>query len=331
MINGLINLDAWIQNFLLEKGMGIEMAHYILLSFDLLLLLVICVIANWISKRIIVKGIQSFIKKTKNDWDDIFLDQQVFQSLSALVPLIIIKYLAEPVFSNFQVLIPIVSIAVKVLIVMVIISVISKTLKAIEEVSQRIVYFKDKPLGSYVQLVRIIVFVIAAILISSVLLGKDPMTLLGALGALTAVIMLVFKDTILGLVASIQLSSNDMVRVGDWVSMPKYGADGDVIGISLNTVKIQNWDKTISTIPTYSFIADSFQNWRGMSDAKGRRIKRSLNIDMTSVKFCTEERLEYYKKYELLRGYIESKQSEINGHNDAHSHDKSCLINGRNL
>jgi miniconductance mechanosensitive channel len=216
-------------------------------------------------------------------------------------------------------------------LVLVIASVLVKTLKALEEVSTRIPYFKDKPIMSYVQLANLMIYVVAAILIVATILDRDPFALLGALGALTAVLMLVFKDTILGLVASIQLSSHDMVRVGDWVSMPKYGTDGDVLEITLNTVKIQNWDKTISTIPTYAFISDSFKNWRGMTDSKGRRIKRSLNIDMTSIKFCTDEEITHYKSVEMLKDYIKSIQSEIATHNVTNSHDKSSLLNGRNL
>ena len=183
----------------------------------------------------------------------------------------------------------------------------------------------------YVQLSNFLIYVVAVILIVATLLDRDPLALLGALGALTAVLMLVFKDTILGLVASIQLSSHDMIRVGDWVSLPKYGTDGDVLEITLNTVKVQNWDKTISTIPTYAFISGSFKNWRGMTDSKGRRIKRSFNIDMTSIKFCTDEEIADYKKVELLKDYIESIQSEIATHNDTNNNDKSSLLNGRNL
>jgi miniconductance mechanosensitive channel len=247
------------------------------------------------------------------------------------VPLILIEYLSPTILSNFTSLIPFVHIVVKVSLVFVITSVLIKALKAFEEVSTRIPSFKDKPIMSYVQLANIMIYVVSAILIFATLLDRDPFALLGALGALTAVLMLVFKDTILGLVASIQISSHDMVRVGDWVSMPKYGTDGDVLEITLNTVKIQNWDKTISTIPTYAFISDSFKNWRGMTDSKGRRIKRSLNIDMTSIKFCTDEEIANYKSVEMLKDYIESIQGEIATHNDSNSHDKSSLLNGRNL
>ena len=270
----------------------------------------LCLIANWITKKFIVKGIQSVIEKSKNDWDDIFVEKEVFHSLSKLVPLIIVQYLSVPILANFEFLVSFVHIAVVVSLVVLITSVITKTFKALEGVSLRIPYFKDKPVRSYIQLANILVYVVAAILTFAVVMNRDPLALLGALGALTAVIMLVFKDTILGLVASVQLSSQNMIKVGDWISMPKYGTDGDVMEITLNTVKVQNWDKTISTIPTYAFIADSFKNWRGMSDAKGRRIKRSFNIDMNSIKFCTDERIVEYKKVELLKEYIDSMQSE---------------------
>jgi miniconductance mechanosensitive channel len=326
-----MNPELWLENVLTSMGLGLEMTRYAMLGIGSVLLFVVCVLGNFVTRRFIVQGIQKFIKNSKNDWDDIFLEKEVFHSLSTLVPLIFIHYLSVPLLSNFSSFIPLVHIAVKVLLVIVISSVLIKALKALEEVSTKIPYFKDKPIMSYVQLATLMIYVVAAILIFATILDRDPLALLGALGALTAVLMLIFKDTILGLVASIQISSHDMVRVGDWVSMPKYGTDGDVLEITLNTVKIQNWDKTISTIPTYAFISDSFKNWRGMTDSKGRRIKRSLNIDMTSIKFCTDEEIAHYKKVEMLKDYIESAQSEITTHNETNSHDKSSLLNGRNL
>jgi len=318
-------------NLLTSKGLGLEMAHYVLLAIGSIFLLLVCLLGNFVTKKFIVKGIQKLIRNSKNDWDDILLEKKVFHSLSTLVPLIFIQYLSIPILSNFSFLIPFVHIVVKVSLVLVIASVMIKTLKTLDEVSTRIPYFKDKPIGSYVQLVNIMINVVAAILIFATILNRDPLALLGALGALTAVLMLVFKDTILGLVASIQLSSHDMVRVGDWVSMPKYETDGDVLEITLNTVKIQNWDKTISTIPTYAFISGSFKKWRGMADSKGRRIKRSVNINMMSIRFCTDEEITQYKSVELLKDYIESIQNEISSHNETNRHDKAYLLNGRNL
>ena len=326
-----MNPELWMEDLLTSMGLGLEMTHYVLLGIGSILLLVVCAIGNFVTKKFIVQGIQKLIENSKNDWDDIFLKNKVFNSLSTLVPLILIQYLSVPILSNFSFLIPFIHIVVKVSLVWVITSVLVKALKALEEVSTKIPSFKDKPIVSYIQLASVMIYIVASILIFATILDKDPLALLGALGALTAVLMLVFKDTILGLVASIQISSNDMVRVGDWVSMPKYGTDGDVLEITLNTVKIQNWDKTISTIPTYAFISDSFKNWRGMTDSKGRRIKRSLNIDMTSIKFCTDEEIVHYKSVEMLKDYIESAQTEIAEHNATNSHDKSSLLNGRNL
>ncbi len=320
-----------MEDALTSNGVGLEMTQYIVVVIGSILLFGVCLIGNFVTKKFIVQGIQNFIEKSKNDWDDIFLEKEVFHSLSTLVPLIFIHSLSVPILSNFPSVIPLVHVAVKVFMVIVIASVLIKALKAFEEVSTNLPYFKDKPIVSYVQLANLMIYVVAVILIIATLLDRDPLALLGALGALTAVLMLVFKDTILGLVASIQLSSHDMIRVGDWVSMPKYGTDGDVLEITLNTVKVQNWDKTISTIPTYAFISGSFKNWRGMTDSKGRRIKRSFNIDMTSIKFCTDEEIAAFKKVELLKDYIESIQGEIATHNDTNNNDKSSLLNGRNL
>ena len=326
-----MNPELWMEDFLTARGLGPDLTHYAMLGISSIILLLFCLLSNFVTRKFIVQGIQKFIKNSKNDWDDILLENEVFNSLSTLVPLVFIHYLSVPILSNFPSLIPFIHITVKVSLVLVIASVLIKALKALEEISTRIPSFKDKPIMSYVQLANIMIYVVAAILVFATILDKDPLALLGALGALTAVLMLIFKDTILGLVASIQISSHDMVRVGDWVSMPQYGTDGDVLEITLNTVKIQNWDKTISTIPTYAFISGSFKNWRGMTDSRGRRIKRSLNINMTSIKFCTDEEIANYKNIEMLKGYIDSIQSEITTHNETNSHDKSSLLNGRNL
>jgi miniconductance mechanosensitive channel len=169
----------------------------------------------------------------------------------------------------------------------------------------------------------------AGIFIVSILTDQSPWGILSVLGGFTVVLMLVFKDTILGFVASIQLSGHDMVRVGDWIEMPKYGADGDVIDVTIHTVKVRNWDKTITTIPTYGLVSDAFKNWRGMSESGGRRIKRSMHIDMSSIKFCTDEMLEHFEKFELLKEYLQQKKEELSTYNKEHNVDGSQLINGR--
>src|SRR5690606_14217201 len=190
---------------------------------------------------------------------------------------------------------------------------------------------EDKPLDSYLQVVNIFMFFIAGIIIFSMVTGKSPWAFLGALGAASAILMLVFKDTILGFVASIQVSTNDMVRVGDWIEMPKYGADGDVIEINLNTVKVQNWDKTITTIPTYYLIIDSFKNWRGMQNAGGRRIKRSINVKISSIRFLSKDEIDRLATIQLLAPYIQERQAEIDRYNEETKVNRSMPVNGRNM
>lgn len=204
-------------------------------------------------------------------------------------------------------------------------------LKALQFYLESRPFLKDKPLDSYMQLVRIIIYCVGGIYLISVFAERSPIGILSALGAASVVLMLVFKDTILGLVGSIQIAANDMVKVGDWVEFPTYGADGDVIEIKLQTIKIQNWDKTITTIPTYSFVSDAFKNWRGMAESGGRRIKRAINIDMNSVGFCSDEQLAKFKQIDLLKSYFQQKENELSecnkDKNFAHSANVRKLTN----
>ncbi|HRW96393.1 MAG TPA: mechanosensitive ion channel, partial [Bacteroidales bacterium] len=186
-----------------------------------------------------------------------------------------------------------------------------------------------RPIKGYIQVAKIILYMLVGITIISYLIGQNPLILLGGLGAFSAVLLLVFKDSILGLVAGIQLTANDMLRNGDWISLPKYDADGTVVDITLTTVKIQNWDKTFSTIPAYSLFSESFKNWRGMEESGGRRIKRSINIDMNSVRFCTPEMLEKFKRIHYVQKYISDKEEEIKKYNEELQIDNEILVNGR--
>ncbi len=190
---------------------------------------------------------------------------------------------------------------------------------------------KDRPIKGYIQIVQIIIYCAVIILVLSTILGKSPFKLLAGIGALAAVLILVFKDTILGFIAGIQLAANNMLQIGDWISMPKHHADGTVTEITLNTVKVQNWDKTISTIPTYALVSDSFENWRGMEESGGRRIKRHINIDMRTVKFCTPEMLKRFKKIIYLKEYIESKEKEIKNYNKENNIPDEIVVNGRRM
>ena len=216
-----------------------------------------------------------------------------------------------------------------VYIIVVILRVITYVMTAVYEVYSAKEELKNRPLRGILQTAQIIVLIIGAIIVVSAFTGKEPAYLLAGLGASAAVFMLVFQDSILGVVSGIQLSANNMLSVGDWITVPKHGADGTVIEVSLNTVKVQNFDKTITTLPPYVLVKDSFQNWKGMVDSNGRRVKRHINIDMSSVKFCSQEMIERFKKIDLLKEYISEKQEEINAYNQAYNVDTDLLVNGR--
>ena len=302
---------VWLTDWLIGIGVGETFTMYLKLVILLFILFIISYVTNLIVKKILIRSIRLAIKKTKTVWDDALIENKVIISLSHIAPAIVI-YLTTPyIFEDFADAIPYILRLVNAYISTVLIIVIINFLNTLKYYSKNIKLFKDNPLDSYFQLVKIAIYIIGGIIILSFLLNKSPLYFFSALGAMTVVLLLIFKDTILGFVASIQLSANNMIRIGDWVSMPKYGADGDVIEMNLTIIKIQNWDKTVTTIPTYAFISDSFKNWRGMSESGGRRIKRSLNIKISSIKFCTLEMLERFKKFQLIKDYIEEKAMKL--------------------
>lgn len=274
-----------------------------------------------------IRLITHIVNNNKFRWDNILLEKKVFHKLSHFVPAIIIYYFAQS-FPTYQSLIEKGAITY---IILVALSVLNTLLNAVNDIYQNFEVSKVKPIKGYIQVVKIVVFVLGIILVIANLIGESPLIILSGLGALSAVLLLVFRDSLLGLVAGIQLTSNDMVRVGDWIEMPKYGADGDVIDLSLNTVKVQNFDKTITTIPSYALISDSFKNWRGMQVTGGRRIKRSLFIDTTSISFCTVEMIEKFRNIHYLTDYIETRQREIAEFNIKNRINISNSVNGRAL
>jgi len=320
-----------LTNWLIGFGFEETFTMYLKLVILLFILFILSYFINLIVKKILVHYIRLIIKKSKTTWDDVLVENKVFITLSHIAPAIVI-YLTIPfIFDDFSEAIPFILRLVNAYISIVLIIVIINFLNAIQYYFENSKSFKDNPLDSYFQLVKISIYIIGGIIILSFLFNKSLLYFFSALGAMTVVLLLIFKDTIMGFVASIQLSVNDMIQIGDWVSMPKYGADGDVIEMNLTTIKIQNWDKTVTTIPTYAFISDSFKNWRGMSESGGRRIKRSLNIKISSIKFCTPEMLETFKKFHLIKEYIEEKGNKITEYNNENKIDKSYLINGRHL
>ena len=287
---------------------------------------IISLLLYLVTRYIILKSISSFFKKTSTDLDDILIERGVLNRLSYFIPLIFI-YNLKDLLAVYE----IVDRVLISLIAFIFISSINAFINALNDIYSKSQYSNKFNIKSYIQIIKLFVNILGIIIIIALLTGKSPLYFLSGLGALTAVLMLVFKDTILSLVSSIQISSNDLFKIGDWVEAPQFGADGDVIDIGLHSVKIQNWDKTISIIPTHKLTDSSFKNWKGMSDSGGRRIKRSIKIDMNSIKFCNNSTIERFKKFKVISDYISQKQTEIEKHNLDNNINEEGLINGRSL
>jgi miniconductance mechanosensitive channel len=259
------------------------------------------------------------------------MKRQVFVRLSHLAPAMVLYAAAPIVLVEYASAVSLMRLVSLVYMIMVGLLVVDGFLNAAVDICQGYEFAKRLPIRGFVQVIRIVLYFAVAVGVVSLIVGKNPSALLAGMGAMTAVLLLVFKDSILGFVAGIQLSANQMVHIGDWIEMPQYGADGDVIDISLTTVKVRNWDKTISTIPAYALISDSFKNWRGMSESGGRRIKRSVCIDMNTIRFCDDAMLERFKHFQYISDYIEQKKTELVAWNNEKNIDASEPINGRRL
>lgn len=305
-----------------------EILNFIILTVIIFLGLFII---NFISKKLISKLFKSLSVNTKTNFDDFLIINKTPIYISKLVPAALLFLIIPFWLYSYEFLVVYALQILEIYLVLLIVWIIRSVLRALKVYLKTVDSFKDKPIESFIQVVLILIWFLAILNIFSIITGKEITTFLAAMGALSAVILLIFKDTILGFVASIQLSSNDLIRIGDWITMKQFGADGDVIEINLNSVKIQNFDKTITTIPTYKLISDSFKNWRGMSESDGRRIKRSLSVKGSSIKFLSEEELVQLKKIKLLKNLISSKEEEIKKHNSNLDIDQSVLVNGRNL
>jgi len=290
-------------------------------------LAVISLLAFYITEKIILTLLTRMFRKTSTDLDDILVNRNVFNRLAYLVPALIFYNFAYAA-PQFTVIIQRASLSLMALSGLL---VINAFLSALSDIYEKTKYSERMHIKSYIQITKLIVNILGVVVIVAILIDKNVAWLLSGLGAMTAVLLLIFKDTILSLVASLQISSNDLFKIGDWIEAPQFGADGDVIDIALHAVKIQNWDKTISIIPTHKLIDSAFRNWRGMSESGGRRIKRSLFIDMNTIQLCTEELLEKFTHFELLKDYIEQKTKEVADHNKSNSINTAELINGRRL
>lgn len=320
-----------LQNWLAGLGLNDSTADILAVSLILVLIVVLSIIAGLVAKRFILKGIAILVTRSATQWDDMILNNKVLNRLAHLAPAIVIYTLVPIPLAGYGGAISVISEAVLIYMIAIGILAIDSFLDAFLAIYRTFEISKEIPIKGFIQVIKIILYFVGGIFIISIFLNKTPVYLFSGLGALTAVLMFIFKDAILGFVAGIQLTANRMVANGDWIEMPKYGADGDVIEVTLTTVKVQNWDKTITTIPTYALISESFKNWRGMSDSGGRRIKRSIRIDMNTIQFCTEEMLDRFSKIQFISGYIEKKKLELQEHNKLEHVDNSSLVNGRRM
>jgi len=318
-------------NFLVTQGVNPATANSLAIGILTVLAIVLSMIANIVAKRLILKGLAHIIIRTETKWDDIFLERKVFDKLSHLAPAVVLYVMMPLVLEGYDRLIAFATCVVFVYMIIIGVLVIDSFLNAVHDIYLTMGVSKEIPIKSFIQILKVVVYFVAIIFIISAILNKTPLYFFSGLGALTAVLLLIFKDAILGFVAGIQLATNKMVSHGDWIEMPKYGADGDVLEVALTTVKVQNWDKTVTTIPTYALISESFKNWRGMQLSGGRRIKRSVYIDINTIKFCTEEMIERFSKIRYIAEYMVKKKKELAEYNAAHQLDDSVPTNKRQL
>lgn len=329
----LSKIELWVIKNLNHLGIDEQYSSYCYIAIAFLVILSIGWIANLIVKKFIVEILRSVAKRTNTKLGEYLLQESFFLRLSHLAPAFVISTLSEFVFQNYPVFNGFIAVLVNLYLVVITLWVIDALVDTLYKLYEESSLSTKLPLKGICQAVKIVVNVTGIIFILSILLDKSPLYFFSGLGALTAVLLLVFKDVILGLVAGIQLTANNMVRKGDWVEMPKYGANGDVIDVALTTIKIQNWDKTITTIPAHALVSDAFKNWRGMSESGGRRIKRSIYLDLSSVCFLKESEVLELERIELLKDYLFGKRSDIGEEGlDLEEHGLAApLLNGRNL
>ncbi|MCA0931908.1 mechanosensitive ion channel family protein [Lutimonas saemankumensis] len=318
-------------DYFVKLGMTDLGAKYLNMAILVLATLLIIFVIDIIIRRILLNLFTKFSEKTKTHFDDYVVKNKVPRNVAHIIPLLIALEFVPFAFVDFPYFENIVEKGLQVFSILLTIWVIRSFVKAIRDYLNTKERLKDKPINSYVQVILIIVWSIGLLSAFALVTGIPFFKFITTLGAASAVILLIFRDTIMGFVASLQVSINDMVQIGDWITFEKFGADGDVIEINLATVKVQNFDKTITTIPTYALISDSFKNWRGMENSGGRRIKRAVVIKQSSIKYLNKEEINDLKKIEIIADYIKTRSADIDDFNSKNKVDKSVLINGRNL
>jgi miniconductance mechanosensitive channel len=327
----LENIYCWCYPLLRKWGVGDTVASYASLFVNIAILAFLTYIIYMIFRFLLVTVMAVAAKKTKTRFDDLLISNKTAKYISHLIPLLFIYKSVPVILNDFVYWESVFGKLVGVYIILLILWIIRTIFNALRDYLKLIPKYSDKPIDSYIQVIMLVLWMIGVTVIISELFDVKTNTLFATLGAVSAVVILIFRDTILGFVASVQVSLNDMVRIGDWITFDKFGADGDVIEINLATVKVRNFDNTTTTIPTYSLISDSFRNWRGMLNSDGRRIKRHLLIRTKSIRFLKEEELQKMKQIQLISNYIDTRQSEIDKYNTSHQIDKTLPLNGRNL
>ena len=325
------SIRHFLYDYLIEAGMSETWAEYVNMLTLVIVFLILVYIIDLIIRKVIVGVSHRLAERSKTNFDDILIANKMPRNLAHILPLLLAYEFIPSIFVDFPYVESLVEKGLEVLAIVLVLFITKSLLSTFRDYFKTLDNLKDKPIDSYIQVFMIFAWIFGAAAIVAIITDITFLKFVTTMGAASAVLLLIFKDTILGFVASIQVAINDMVRIGDWISFEKYGADGDVIEINLATVKVQNWDKTITTIPTYALISDSFKNWRGMMDSGGRRIKRSLSIKLNSVRHLEKKDVERLKEVQLISDYLNKRQADIDAHNERINADKSALINGRNL
>lgn len=318
----------WIEAALGQRGIDLGLA---VMAVQLVFIAALAGLVHFVFRVPILHLAHRLMASANTEWDAIIARHQVFRRLAGLPALIVIYVLVPVALGQRPRAVAITEGALEILLTVVLVLLLDAVLDAALEIYELFEVAREKPLKGFVQVLTIVVYGVGAIFVVSILVGKSPVYLLSGLTALTAILLLVFRDAILGFVAGIQLTANKLVATGDWIEMPKYEADGTVMDVALSTVTVQNWDKTFTTVPTYALISESFRNWRGMAESGGRRIKRSIFIDVNTVRFCDEEMLQRFAKIQYIRQYLDDKKAELERFNTERKVDDASLVNGRRL
>jgi miniconductance mechanosensitive channel len=325
----LINAKHWARQVLADAQLPEGLLVVTTIVFDLIILLAISYLSDWIAKKVLLGILRKLVKRTKVMWDDYLLEGRVFQGVAHLLPVIIIKVSLPFIFDDFPNVVPALNKLTSLVALVIVVLIFARLFKSLERYFLDQNKFDGKPVGTLFQVLTVVNIFLGFIIAISILTNINPGALLGAFAGTTAILILVFQDTINGILANLQITMYDLIKRGDWITFEKYGADGDVVSIDLTTVKIQNFDKTISTVPTRAFVSDSFVNWRGMQNFKARRIKRNIIIDINSIKHIDDALFEKLARVQLLQDYLKNKELEIRAYNEERAFNTESPINGR--